>query len=135
MPSERQTLRQRPCRFRRMQDVCVTEWGLTGCMTWHCRRRLTRIPSAEAGNCFLHPLLTLPLSPQLKVSPGLSVFDADHNLIPLADVGRDSVVKAIVRLGYVWTTNGHFGATWQLSQLLVVRVPEAADGAFAFVEE
>ncbi|CAL8468240.1 g7779 [Coccomyxa elongata] len=72
---------------------------------------------------------------KLKVSPGLSVFDANRHPIPLADVARNSVVKAIVRLGYVWTSNNHFGATWQLTQLLVVSGPQDADGAFAFVDE
>lgn len=107
-------------------------------MNWPCPRLLSKSPSGQTflhRTCFQHRHLTLALSMQLKVSPGLSVFDKDQRLIPLADVARDSVVKAIVRLSYVWNTNGHFGATWQLSQLLVVRGPEAVDAAFAFINE
>ena len=98
-------------------------------MIWRCRPRHLQTRLTWRRSLRL-PLTFLPIPLQLKVGLGLSVFDSSRDPIKLTDVERNSVVKAIVRLGYVWTSNSHIGATWQLTQLLVVGPPEGA-----FVDE
>ncbi len=52
----------------------------------------------------------------------------------MEDVRQRSVVKCVVRLGYVWHVNGRFGFTWQLMQMMVIeeagRCPAIPECAF-----
>ena len=53
----------------------------------------------------------------------MAVFDRKRSRIDMEDVKVRSVVKCVVRLGYVWHVNGHFGFTWQLMQMMVKEEP------------
>ena len=64
----------------------------------------------------------------------MAVFDRERSKIEMADVKQRSVVKCVIKLGYVWQVNGRFGYTWQLMQMMVKeepgRSPALAECAF-----